>query len=167
MRTLKVTFGYFITPLYRRGARGVQHTSMRTLVIDNYDSLTFNLAHLLAVVNQEEAVVVLNDRASLDELRQMQFDNVLISPGPGRPDRASDTGMSRDIINCWDKPLLDVCLGHQIIAAVHGGTVVRDPHPVHGRAVPLRHARDSLFAGVPSSFRGPLQLARGPRSASP
>lgn len=122
-------------------------------MIDNYDSFTFNLAHLLAVVNQEEAVVISNDPVNLDELRQIQFDNVVISPGPGRPDRASDTGISRDIINDWDKPLLGVCLGHQIIAAVHGGTVIRDPHPVHGRAVPLWHARNGLFAGVPSSFR--------------
>ena len=123
---------------------------MRMLLIDNHDSFTFNLHQLMAAVNGEPPVVVPNDAAGWDELAG-QFDGIVISPGPGRPEVAGDVGVSRDAIERADVPLLGVCLGHQAIAWASGGRVVRG-EPVHGRTCAVEHAGGALFEGIPQGF---------------
>ncbi|HEU5155919.1 MAG TPA: aminodeoxychorismate synthase component I [Streptosporangiaceae bacterium] len=124
---------------------------MRTLLIDNYDSFTYNLHQLLSEVNGVAPVVVRNDVAweSLDLCR---FDNIVISPGPGRPSRPGDLGIGRRAIREGGLPLLGVCLGHQAICAEFGGEVARAREPRHGRISRIRHDRSDLFAGIPSPF---------------
>ncbi|WP_405941966.1 aminodeoxychorismate synthase component I [Streptomyces sp. NBC_00207] len=125
---------------------------MRTLLIDNYDSFTFNLFHYLAEVSGSEPVVIRNDDPTWDPSRLAEFDNVVLSPGPGNPTRAADFGICREIIEGTDIPLLGVCLGHQGVALLHGGTVARAPEPRHGRTSPVLHEGTGLFRGVPSPF---------------
>ncbi|HEX3042918.1 MAG TPA: aminodeoxychorismate synthase component I [Solirubrobacterales bacterium] len=126
---------------------------MLTLLIDNYDSFTYNLFQLLAKVNGREPLVVRNDEASWEELERLEFDNVVISPGPGRPDRARDFGFCAEAIRRCEKPLLGVCLGMQGLGWVEGGTVQRAPQPLHGRVVAVEHDGSPLFAGIPSPFQ--------------
>ena len=126
---------------------------MRTLLIDNYDSFTYNLFQLLAEVNGVEPIVVRNDAASWPELERLDFDNVVISPGPGRPDRARDFGVCAAAIRSCERPLLGVCLGLQGVGWVEGGRVERAPEPMHGRVVPVEHDGSPLFAGIPSPFQ--------------
>jgi para-aminobenzoate synthetase len=125
---------------------------MRTLLIDNYDSYTFNLFHLLGEVNGDEPVVVRNDEATWDELGALAFDCVVISPGPGRPEHPRDVGLSLDALRRAEVPVLGVCLGHQALAYVAGGTVEHAPEVMHGRLSRIRHDGRGLFAGVPQDF---------------
>jgi para-aminobenzoate synthetase len=125
---------------------------LRTLVIDNYDSFTYNLVHLLGEANQEEPSVVRNDEACWAALAEQDFDNIVISPGPGRPDRQADFGVSADAISHATVPILGICLGHQGIAVAHGGAVITAPSPVHGRLSQVQHCHDELFSGIPSQF---------------
>ncbi|GAB3988194.1 hypothetical protein GCM10029978_109940 [Actinoallomurus acanthiterrae] len=124
---------------------------MRTLLIDNFDSFTYNLFHLLAEVNGRPPVVVHND-VDWSTLDSSDFDNVVISPGPGRPDRERDFGVCARAIREWDLPLLGVCLGHQGICELLGGTVEHAPEPVHGRPSAIHHTGRDVFAGIPSPF---------------
>ena len=126
---------------------------MRTLLIDNYDSYTFNLFHLLGEVNGDEPVVVRNDELSWDELAALGADNIVISPGPGRPEHPRDVGVSLDALNRAEVPVLGVCLGHQALAYVAGGTVEHAPEVMHGRLSPIHHDESVLFAGIPQGFR--------------
>ena len=87
---------------------------MRTLLIDNYDSFTFNLYQLLAEVNGEPPVVVRNDSAPWSQLRRLPFDNVVLSPGPGRPGRSADFGVCQWALKEPSLPILGVCLGHKV-----------------------------------------------------
>jgi len=125
---------------------------MLTLLIDNYDSFTYNLFQSLAKVNGREPLVVRNDEASWDELERLEFDNVVISPGPGRPERVGDFGVCAEAIRRCERPLLGVCLGMQGLGWVEGGTVEPAPQPLHGRVVPVEHDGSALFAGIPSPF---------------
>ena len=125
---------------------------MRTLLIDNYDSYTFNLFHLLGRVNGEEPVVVANDERGWDELAGWEIDNVVISPGPGRPEHPRDVGVSIDALRHARVPVLGVCLGHQALALVAGGAVEHAPQVMHGRLSEIEHTGDGLFAGVPERF---------------
>ncbi|APE33850.1 aminodeoxychorismate synthase, component I [Nocardia mangyaensis] len=126
---------------------------MRTLLIDNYDSFTYNLYQLISEVNGNEPTVVRNDEAvELDELGLERFDNVVISPGPGRPDRARDMGVSTAVIAHSALPLLGVCLGHQGIVLGAGGAVGRAPQARHGFLDQITHADGELFAGLPQDF---------------
>ncbi|MCO5996222.1 aminodeoxychorismate synthase component I [Actinoallomurus rhizosphaericola] len=124
---------------------------MRTLLIDNFDSFTYNLFHLLAEVNGRPPVVVRND-VEWSSLDPRDFDGVVISPGPGRPCRERDFGVSARAIRDWDRPVLGVCLGHQGLCELFGGTVGHAPEPVHGIASPIHHDGRDLFAGIPSPF---------------
>jgi para-aminobenzoate synthetase len=137
---------------------------MRTLLIDNYDSFTFNLFQLLAEVNGAEPVVVRNDEASWDELADEGFEAVVLSPGPGRPERPADFGLCAEAIARFEGPLLGVCLGHQGIGVAAGAAVEPAPEPFHGRLSTVRHAGSPLFAGIPERFEAvryhSLQLAR-------
>ena len=126
---------------------------MKTLLIDNYDSFTYNLFQLLAEVNGEEPLVVRNDEASWEELSELGFDNVVISPGPGRPDRVDDFGVCTEAIRWTTAPLLGVCLGHQGLGALCGAAIVPSPEPVHGRLSAVLHDDSPLFAGIPPEFQ--------------
>ena len=125
---------------------------MRTLLIDNYDSFTFNLFHLLGEVNGEEPLVVRNDELSWDELAALAVDNIVISPGPGRPEHARDVGVSLDVLKRSELPVLGVCLGHQALAHISGGAVEHAPEIMHGRLSPIHHDGRGLFAGIPQGF---------------
>ncbi len=125
---------------------------MRTLLIDNYDSFTYNLFQLLWEVNGSEPVVVRNDEASWEELARRGFDAVVVSPGPGRPERARDFGVCAEAILRCELPLLGVCLGHQGLGWVHGGAVVHAPEALHGRVRAVEHSGSPLFAGIPRRF---------------
>ncbi|MFF2087348.1 aminodeoxychorismate synthase component I [Nocardia sp. NPDC058176] len=126
---------------------------MRTLLIDNYDSFTYNLYQLISEVNGNEPTVVRNDEAvELSELGLERFDNVVISPGPGRPDRIRDMGVSTAVIAHSELPLLGVCLGHQGIVLGAGGAVGRAPQARHGFLDQVAHDDGELFAGLPQDF---------------
>jgi para-aminobenzoate synthetase len=125
---------------------------LKTLLIDNYDSFTYNLFQLLAEENGREPIVVRNDEASWEELLGLGFDNVVISPGPGRPERRRDFGVCAEAIRRCEVPLLGVCLGHQGMGWIHGGRVVPAPEPMHGRVRTVEHAGSPLFAGIPARF---------------
>jgi para-aminobenzoate synthetase len=127
--------------------------SLKTLLIDNYDSFTYNLFQFLAEANGEEPIVVRNDEASWAELSDLGFDNVVISPGPGRPDRTEDFGVCAEAIREVAVPLLGVCLGHQGLGTLCGAMVVPAPEPVHGRLSAILHDDSPLFAGIPREFQ--------------
>jgi para-aminobenzoate synthetase len=125
---------------------------MRTLLIDNYDSYTFNLFHLLGEVNGEAPVVVRNDELPWERRAALDVDNIVISPGPGRPEHARDVGISLDALRHADVPVLGVCLGHQALAYIAGGTVEHALEVMHGRLSPIQHDESRLFAGIPQGF---------------
>jgi para-aminobenzoate synthetase len=125
---------------------------MRTLLIDNYDSFTFNLFHLLGEVNGHEPIVVRNDDLTWEELAALSLDNVVISPGPGRPEHAGDVGVSLEVLRRAEIPVLGVCLGHQALAHVTGGAIDHAPEVMHGRLSPIHHDGRGLFAGIPQGF---------------
>ena len=122
------------------------------LLVDNYDSFTFNLQHLLAAELGELPTVCHNDEIPFDALRRGEFRALVISPGPGRPERAADFGECRRAILEFDLPVLGVCLGHQGIATAFGGAVEQAPAPVHGEATEIVHEGAPMFAGVPRRF---------------
>jgi para-aminobenzoate synthetase len=126
---------------------------VKTLLIDNYDSFTWNLFQLLAEANGDEPIVVRNDEASWEELSKLEFDNVVVSPGPGRPDREEDFGVCGTAIAEADVPLLGVCLGHQGLGWKSGARVVHAPEPMHGRVSAVLHEESPLFAGIPREFQ--------------
>ncbi|WP_216212408.1 aminodeoxychorismate/anthranilate synthase component II [Amycolatopsis aidingensis] len=122
---------------------------MRVLVIDNYDSFVYNLVQYLAQLGAD-CTVWRNDVVRLDEVSG--FDGVLVSPGPGTPERA---GQSMDVVRrCADSrtPMLGVCLGHQAIGAVYGATVDRAHELLHGKTSQVRHAGAGVLAGLPDPF---------------
>lgn len=124
-------------------------TSVKTLLIDNYDSFTFNLYQMIAEVNGEEPIVIRNDQLAWTDIDERAYDNIVISPGPGRPERAEDFGVSRDAILHARIPLLGICLGHQGIGHLHGGQVVHAPYVMHGRLSQVFHGDAPLFRGIP------------------
>ncbi len=120
------------------------------LVIDNYDSFTYNLVQYLGELGADVRVVR-NDQITLDEIAALEPERILISPGPGDPD---DGGISNDVIRTFGPtiPILGVCLGHQCIGQVYGGIVTRAPRLMHGKTSPVYHNGDGLFNGMPSPF---------------
>ena len=125
---------------------------IRTLIIDNYDSFTFNLYHLLGQVNGEAPLVVKNDTTDWSGLQRLCFDNIVLSPGPGRPDRRKDFGICAEAILRAEVPVLGVCLGHQGIGVLHGARLDYAPEPMHGRISRIHHAGEGILDGVPSPF---------------
>ncbi|MET9906754.1 aminodeoxychorismate synthase component I [Streptomyces sp. NPDC006476] len=128
---------------------------MKTLLIDNYDSYTYNLFQLIAEVNGEEPVVVLNDVA--DRIPDLvgylaEFDNVVISPGPGHPAEPRDFGLSAAVLAASPIPVLGVCLGHQGMALGEGARVEPAPQPRHGHLSTVRHDGRDLFLGLPQDI---------------
>jgi anthranilate synthase/aminodeoxychorismate synthase-like glutamine amidotransferase len=133
--------------------RGAEGSQMRTLLIDNYDSYTFNLFHLLGEVNGgDEPIVVRNDELSWDELVGLAPDNIVISPGPGRPEHPRDAGISLEVLRRAEVPVLGVCLGHQVIVEMYGGRVDRAGAIVHGKPDSVSHDGSSLYRDIPSPF---------------
>jgi anthranilate synthase/aminodeoxychorismate synthase-like glutamine amidotransferase len=128
--------------------------STRVLVIDNYDSFVYNLVQYLGELGAEP-LVRRNDALTVDDAVALDPDAVLISPGPGNPD---DAGVSNDVITAFAgrRPVLGVCLGHQCIGQVFGGTVVRAGQVMHGKTSLIRHDGKGVFTGVPD----PLEATR-------
>ncbi|MBE1486213.1 aminodeoxychorismate/anthranilate synthase component II [Plantactinospora soyae] len=123
---------------------------MRVLVIDNYDSFVFNLVQYLGQLGAE-CEVRRNDEIDLAEVGRLDVAGVLLSPGPGTPDRA---GVCLDVIREYagKLPILGVCLGHQAIGAAFGGTVTRAPELLHGKTSEVRHRAEGVLAGLPDPF---------------
>ena len=121
------------------------------LVIDNYDSFTYNLVQYLGELGAT-IVVRRNNEASIEQLRGLAHDRVVISPGPGRPEQA---GVSLDVIREFGPrmPLLGVCLGHQAIGLAFGADVIRAPRPIHGKTSTVEHNGQGVFSGLSSSFQ--------------
>ena len=120
------------------------------IVIDNYDSFTYNLVHLLGM-HTGDIEVIRNDALSVDQVMAKQPAGILISPGPGRPD---DAGITKDLIRLAGPhtPLLGVCLGHQSIGEVFGGKVDYAPSQMHGKTSKILHDGQSIFAGIENGF---------------
>jgi para-aminobenzoate synthetase len=124
---------------------------MPILLIDNYDSFTYNLYHLIAEATGQAPVVVHND-TPLYEVRRHEFDSVVVSPGPGRPSVPKDFGISANAIRDFSVPVLGVCLGHQGIGHFFGGRVVHAKEVMHGRISTVHLGDDALFDGMPASI---------------
>jgi len=122
----------------------------RILIVDNYDSFTYNLAQELGELGAT-VEVIRNDQFTIADLQADLPDGVVISPGPGDPD---DAGLSMDVVRAVAgvRPLLGVCLGHQCIGQVYGGRIVRAPELVHGKTSLIYHRRDGVLADLPVPF---------------
>jgi anthranilate synthase component II len=117
------------------------------LLIDNYDSFTYNLWHYLGELGAE-VLVRRNDQISVEDALAMQPQGIIISPGPSDPDHA---GICLELVRCAGAiPLLGVCLGHQAIGQAFGGKVIRAPVPMHGKVSAIRHEGSGVFAGLPN-----------------
>lgn len=126
------------------------------IVIDNYDSFTYNLVQYLGELAQELPVaadirVYRNDAISIETIAQLKPDGILISPGPGRPE---DAGISLQLIEKFGSeiPILGVCLGHQSIGQVFGGKIISAPVLMHGKTSAIHHQNQGIFAGIDSPF---------------
>lgn len=128
---------------------------MKLLVIDNYDSFTYNLVQLFGEMARIDVVVKRNDEISLDEVKKLKLDRICISPGPGRPENA---GISSELIRELGQtiPILGVCLGHQCIAQVFGGEVVRADKLMHGKTSQIHHQSRGVFKDLAE----PLEATR-------
>lgn len=118
------------------------------LVIDNYDSFTFNLVQYIQTTGRQ-VVVKRNDEITIEEINKMKPDAMLISPGPGNPDTS---GICLDIVKEFYQtiPMLGVCLGHQIIAQAFGGKIIKAARPLHGKVEKIEHDQKHLFQGIHS-----------------
>ena len=127
---------------------------MTVLLIDNYDSFTYNLYQYLGELGAQ-VEVVRNDEVTLDDIAEMAPDHIIISPGPGNPDEA---GISKDVIRRFagKVPILGVCLGHQCIGEVYGGVVEGAGEILHGKVSTITHDGKGVFAGIPS----PIEATR-------
>jgi len=128
---------------------------MKLLVIDNYDSFTYNLVQLFGEMDDVDLVVKRNDDVSIEEIKKLKPDRIVISPGPGRPESA---GISSELIRELGQsvPILGVCLGHQCIAQVFGGEVVRADRLMHGKTSQIHHQHRGVFKDLAE----PLEATR-------
>jgi anthranilate synthase/aminodeoxychorismate synthase-like glutamine amidotransferase len=123
---------------------------MKILVIDNYDSFTYNLVQLLGK-KVSSIIVKRNDEITVDEISKLQPDKILISPGPGKPENSK---VSLDCIKEFGGkiPILGVCLGHQAIGIIYGGKVIKAPVLMHGKTSVINHDNKTIFSEVPQKF---------------
>jgi anthranilate synthase/aminodeoxychorismate synthase-like glutamine amidotransferase len=123
---------------------------VRMLLIDNYDSFTYNLVQAFAAMGAE-VLVYRNDAITVDESRKLEVTHLVISPGPGRPE---DAGVSLDMIGAYagKVPILGVCLGHQSIVQQHGGNIVRADRLMHGKTSMVTHDGKTIFEGLSNPF---------------
>lgn len=124
------------------------------ILIDNYDSFTYNIVQYLQELGVTPRVFK-NDEVTIDDIKSMQFNSIIISPGPGNPCDKSSTGVCEDIIKEFytTKKILGVCLGHQLIASHFGARIVKDPEPYHGKTSKIYIERESkLFKDIPNGF---------------
>ena len=121
------------------------------LIIDNYDSFTYNLYQLVQSLTNLDVIVKRNDKITVAEIRQMAPACIILSPGPGVP---SDSSLCLQIVQDFAGaiPILGVCLGHQIIATAYGGVVERAKYPLHGKGREVLHKNEGLFHNMPSIF---------------
>jgi anthranilate synthase component 2/para-aminobenzoate synthetase component 2 len=128
--------------------------AMKVLVIDNYDSFTYNLVQILGSLGADVSVVR-NDAAGVEDIRAMHPDAIVLSPGPGGPE---DAGVCKDVVRQLGReiPILGVCLGHQCIAEALGGRVIKGRRPVHGKTSEVSHEGQGVLDGLPS----PVRVAR-------
>ena len=121
------------------------------LVIDNYDSFTFNLVQYLGEISDEKILVYRNDKISIEEIRKLAPDAIIVSPGPCTPREA---GISVEVIKVLGEtiPILGVCLGHQSIGFAFGGNVIRAPYLMHGKVSQIYHKQENIFLGLPIPF---------------
>ena len=131
---------------------------MNVLVVDNYDSFTYNLVEYVSetlVGDVAPDIEVLKNAASLADVRAVDPDAVVISPGPGHPKNARDVGVTATVLRevSTDVPTLGVCLGLEAAVYEYGGTVGHAPEPIHGKASPIDHDGRGVFADLPQGFR--------------
>lgn len=126
---------------------------MRILLVDNYDSYTWNLFHLVWRVSGVRPIVLKNDEMSAEQVLQMAFTHIIISPGPGTPEALSDFGICGHLLKEAQVPCLGVCLGHQGLASSFGGTIIRAPEIMHGRLSSIAHDNSAIFKGIPQNFK--------------
>lgn len=124
------------------------------LIIDNYDSFTYNLYQFVGEINPN-VQVYRNDHITIEEMKDMQISHIIISPGPGYP---KDAGISKEVIKVFGKkiPVLGVCLGHQAIAEAFGSKIIEAPKMVHGKTSIIKHNKQDLFKGI----KNPLEVMR-------
>jgi len=123
---------------------------MKVIMIDNYDSFTYNIYQYLGILGAD-VTVYRNDEIGLEEIRIKKFDKIVISPGPGRPE---DAGISMEVIQYfYDKiPILGICLGHQCIGQVFGGKIINAKKIMHGKTSQIFHNSKGIFKDIPSPF---------------
>ena len=127
---------------------------MKTLLIDNYDSYTYILGHYIWKISDVRPTVIKNDSMTLEEIKGLRFDNIVISPGPGNPEVEKDFGVCKQVLETFSSiPTLGVCLGHQGIGAFAGARVINAPAVRHGKHSVIRHNGDRLFEGLPEKFK--------------
>ncbi|QPV63671.1 aminodeoxychorismate/anthranilate synthase component II [Halosimplex litoreum] len=125
----------------------------RVLFVDNFDSFTYNLVEY---VSEHADTEVVRNTASLDDVRAADPDAIVISPGPGHPENERDIGVTNDVLTeiSPDVPTLGVCLGLEAAVYAYGGTVGRAPEPIHGKAFPISHDGEGVFADLDQGIRG-------------
>ena len=123
------------------------------LFVDNYDSFTYNLVEY---VSEHADTAVVKNTASLEEIREIDPDAIVISPGPGHPKNDRDVGVTTDVLTeiSPEIPTLGVCLGLEAAVYAYGGTVGRAPEPIHGKSFPIEHDESGVFAGLEQGMRG-------------
>ncbi len=124
------------------------------LIIDNYDSFTYNLYQYIGEI-YPEVKVMRNDSFTIEELKKLKIEGIIISPGPGRPENA---GLSLEVISAFQEqaPILGICLGHQAIGYIYGGKIISAPEIMHGKTSIIKHNENELFQGI----KNPLKIMR-------
>jgi para-aminobenzoate synthetase len=125
---------------------------MKTLIVDNYDSFTYNLYQLVGKITATLPIVIANDQLTWEQIENLAPDNIILSPGPGHPANDRDFGVCRRILLESKVPVFGVCLGLQGMAHVFGGQVTHAPEPMHGRTSPIYHDGSALFTDIPQGF---------------
>lgn len=126
---------------------------MRSLIIDNFDSFTYNIYHLLAEVNGINPLVITNNQLSWQEINELNVDNIILSPGSGSPENIADFGVCGDVLLKANIPVLGICLGHQGLGYFYGAKIKRSIEPFHGRISDIYHQQNPLFSNIPSPFK--------------